>query len=87
MYVKLLRLGRGKTARQTTLAQYNIHDARMYLSRLIDRVIDGEEIVIARAYRPVAKLVPFEGYELTQPAVLRARVILDEVASADAAKR
>jgi prevent-host-death family protein len=32
----------------------NIHDAKTHLSRLIERVETGEEIVIARAGRPVA---------------------------------
>ena len=59
------------------LAQYNLADARTYLSRLVDRVMDGEEIVIARAGRPVAKLVAYEGFEATQPAVLRAKVLLE----------
>lgn len=36
----------------------NIHDAKTRLSRLIERVEAGEEIVIARAGRPVARLVP-----------------------------
>ena len=37
----------------------NIHEAKTHLSRLIERVETGEEIVIARAGRPVARLVPF----------------------------
>ena len=37
--------------------QVNIHDAKTHLSRLIERVEAGEEIVIARAGRPVARLV------------------------------
>ena len=37
----------------------NIHDAKTHLSRLIERVETGEEVVIARAGRPVARLVPF----------------------------
>ena len=37
----------------------NIHDAKTHLSRLIERVETGQEIVIARAGRPVARLVPF----------------------------
>ncbi len=86
MYIKLLRLGRVKTTRQTKLAQYNIYDARTYLSRLVDRVIDGEEIVIARANRPVAKLVPYEGLELTQLALLRAKILLEEVRARPAAR-
>lgn len=35
----------------------NIHDAKTRFSRLIDAVADGETIIIAKAGRPVAKLV------------------------------
>jgi prevent-host-death family protein len=38
--------------------QVNIHEAKTHLSRLVDRAAAGEEIVIARAGRPVARLVP-----------------------------
>jgi prevent-host-death family protein len=37
----------------------NIHEAKTHLSRLIERVEAGEEVTLARAGRPVAKLVPF----------------------------
>jgi prevent-host-death family protein len=36
----------------------NIHAAKTHLSRLIDSVERGEEVIIARAGRPVARLVP-----------------------------
>ncbi len=36
----------------------NIHEAKTHLSRLLKRVGAGEEIVIARAGKPVARLVP-----------------------------
>ncbi len=36
----------------------NIHQAKTHLSRLVERVEAGEEIVIARGGRPVARLVP-----------------------------
>lgn len=36
----------------------NIHDAKTRFSKLIERVLLGEEVVIAKAGRPVAKLVP-----------------------------
>ena len=39
--------------------EVNIHEAKTHLSRLLQRVLDGEEIVIARAGRPVARLVPY----------------------------
>lgn len=40
------------------MAQFNVHDAKTNLSALLDRVESGEEIVIARAGVPVARLVP-----------------------------
>jgi prevent-host-death family protein len=36
----------------------NVHEAKTHLSRLLDRVALGEEIVLAKAGRPVARLVP-----------------------------
>ena len=38
--------------------QFNIHEAKTNLSRIIERVEHGEEIVISRAGTPVAKVVP-----------------------------
>jgi prevent-host-death family protein len=38
--------------------EVNIHDAKTHLSKLLARVSLGEEIVIAKAGRPIAKLVP-----------------------------
>ena len=40
--------------------QVNIHEAKAHLSRLLARVAEGEEIVSARAGRPVARLVHWE---------------------------
>jgi prevent-host-death family protein len=37
---------------------YNMHDAKTHLSRIIERVEGGEEIVIDRAGIPVARVVP-----------------------------
>ncbi len=37
----------------------NIYDAKTQLSRLVDRAAAGEEVIIARHGRPVAKLVPY----------------------------
>lgn len=38
----------------------NIHEAKTHLSRLVDRAAAGEEIIIAKAGKPVAKLVPYQ---------------------------
>ena len=42
------------------MAEVNVHQAKTQLSRLLRRVQAGEEIVIARAGVPVARLVPVE---------------------------
>ena len=39
---------------------FNVHEAKTQLSRLLERVRSGEEIVIAKAGEPVARLVPYE---------------------------
>lgn len=43
------------TKKKTT---YNVHEAKTNLSRLLKQVEDGEEVVIAKAGEPVARLVP-----------------------------
>ncbi len=40
--------------------EINVHQAKTYLSRLLQRVAEGEEVTIARAGTPVARLVPVE---------------------------
>jgi prevent-host-death family protein len=42
------------------MQKVNIHEAKTHLSRLVDRVAAGEEILIARNGRPVAKLTPIK---------------------------
>lgn len=36
----------------------NIHEAKTHLSRFIEKAAAGEEIIIAKAGKPIAKLVP-----------------------------
>ena len=38
----------------------NIHAAKTHLSRLVEQAAAGEEIVIAKAGKPMAKLVPLD---------------------------
>ena len=55
----------------------NIHEAKTHFSRLVERVEAGEELVIARAGRPVARLVPYlERREPRVPGALRGRIRL-----------
>ena len=42
------------------MLEVNIHQAKTQFSKLLERVSRGEEIVIAKAGRPVARLVPLE---------------------------
>jgi len=42
------------------MAQVTIHEAKTHLSRLLRRVQSGEEIVIAKGDKPIARLVPIE---------------------------
>ena len=55
----------------------NIHEAKTHLSRLVERVEAGEELVIARAGRPVARLVPYRPRTTPrEPGLWRGRVSL-----------
>ena len=40
------------------VVHFNMHDAKTHLSRIIERVERGEEVIIDRAGKPVAKIVP-----------------------------
>ncbi len=42
------------------MEQVNIREAKTNLSRLVDRAAAGAEIVIAKAGKPLAKLVPYK---------------------------
>jgi len=41
------------------MVQVSIHEAKTHLSRLLKRVACGEEVVISKGNRPIARLVPF----------------------------
>jgi prevent-host-death family protein len=42
--------------------EINIHQAKTHFSKLLERVAMGEEVVIAKAGKPVAKLVPIQAH-------------------------
>jgi prevent-host-death family protein len=57
----------------------NVHAAKTHLSRLLERVEQGEEIVIARAGRPVARLVPYRtSGEVRTPGLWKGQVWLSD---------
>lgn len=59
--------------------QVNIHEAKTHLSRLVERAEHGEEIVIGRAGKPVARLVPFRSTSgPRKPGSWRGRVVIHD---------
>ncbi len=42
------------------MRQVNIHEAKTHFSKLIKQVLSGEEIIIAKGNKPIAKLVSIE---------------------------
>jgi prevent-host-death family protein len=51
----------------------NVHEAKTHLSRILDRVHRGEEIVLAKAGKPYVKLVPVRPVKKRKPG-LKGRV-------------
>jgi len=37
----------------------NVYEAKTHLSKLLDRVAEGEELVLGKAGKPIARLVPY----------------------------
>lgn len=61
------------------MAMVNIHEAKTQLSRLLERVLGGEEIVIAKAGVPVARIVPIEpSTENRTPGTDRGRLVMSD---------
>ncbi len=57
----------------------NISEAKAQLSALIERVLDGEEIIIGKAGKPVARLIKFERPTgPRQPGALRGKIRIAE---------
>jgi prevent-host-death family protein len=53
----------------------NIHEAKIHISHLLESVIAGEEIIIAKAGSPVARLIPFRAfYKPRQPGALAGKL-------------
>jgi prevent-host-death family protein len=54
--------------------QVNMHEAKSDLSRLVVRALAGEEVIITRAGKPVARLVPIRPERV--PGLARGKVQL-----------
>ena len=59
--------------------QVNIHEAKTHLSRLLEEVEAGEEVIIARNGKPVARLAPIQVIDKPRrPGSLRGRIRMSE---------
>lgn len=57
----------------------NISEAKAQLSSLIEKVVSGQEVIIGKAGKPVAKLVPYErSQETRRPGALRGKIKISE---------
>jgi prevent-host-death family protein len=53
----------------------NIHEAKTNFSKLVDAVGQGEEVVIAKAGKPAARLVPIQGQKvIRKPGALKGKI-------------
>jgi len=60
------------------MAVFNIHDAKTHFSKLLERVLNGEEVVIAKAGKPVARILPFTTGDISprKPGMDKGKVII-----------
>lgn len=57
----------------------NIHEAKTHFSKLVDSVMRGDEVIIARAGKPVIKLVPITPVKIKRmPGVLKGKITISE---------
>jgi prevent-host-death family protein len=57
---------------------FNIHDAKTHFSKLLERVLNGEEVVIAKAGKPVARILPYglDDHSPRIPGIDRGKLII-----------
>ena len=55
----------------------NVHEAKTRFSELLERVHNGEEVIIAKAGKPYAKLVPVREVSERKPGAFRGQITGD----------
>ena len=58
------------------MVEVGVHEAKTHLSRLLAMVVAGEEVVITRSGRPVARLVPVERTGRRRLGLDRGRIVM-----------
>ncbi len=56
----------------------NIHEAKSSLSKLIELAIAGEEVIIAKAGKPVVKLIAYRPQKARVPGAWKGKVVLSD---------
>ena len=57
----------------------NIHEAKTQLSKLIEAVLQGEDVIISKAGKPLVKMIPYIPHsELRKPGYWRGKVTMAE---------
>jgi prevent-host-death family protein len=52
----------------------NVHEAKTHLSRLLERVRAGEELILGKGGRPYGRLVPLDRAEERRPGLVEGRI-------------
>ncbi len=61
------------------MLQVNIHEAKTHLSKLVDRVVGGESFIIAKAGKPIAKVIPYDAPKKPNPlGCMRGLAVVDK---------
>ena len=60
------------------MTTYNIHEAKTHFSKLLEQVSKGEEVIIANAGKPVARLLPFAANDTSprKPGIDKGKIII-----------
>jgi prevent-host-death family protein len=56
----------------------NMHQAKTHFSKIVEEVLKGEEVIIAKAGKPVAKMVPFISVPKRRFGVLKGKIKISE---------
>lgn len=56
---------------------FNVHEAKTHLSRLLERAHNGEEIILAKAGKPYARLVALQPQAERRPGLVKGRLTED----------
>ncbi len=57
--------------------KFNIHEAKTWFSQLVEKALQGEEVIISKHGKPLLRLVPIEGQKGQRPVELHPHKLSD----------